>query len=265
MYKLIIKNFIEVNSMTTLKKVGSFLKSKVLDIWNCMKENELTILYILFGGALITANCIANKMFYVGHWFGEDIYITMGIICYPFTFLITDIIGERWGKRAAYVAVVGGFIGQIVSMALIMIGLGIPGIIFEEGFEAAATAYRYVFGNGPMLILGSICGCLVSQTWDVWIFHKIRDAYIKKHGTTKGGKWIWNNVGTITSQLFDSAIFYGIAFGSTVTVKTYFITILVYWIIKAVIALCDTPFFYLFTRGTDKKIEEKLAAGEPLD
>lgn len=263
-----MKNFLtKIGSgiWTAIKAVVKFCWNKIKTILDCMKENELTILYILFGGALITANCIANKMFYVGTWFGERIYITMGIICYPFTFLLTDIIGERWGKKAAYVAVVGGFIGQIVSMIIIMIGLGIPGIIFDEGFEAAAISYRYVFGNGPMLILGSICGCLVSQTWDVWIFHVIRDAYIKKHGTTRGGKWIWNNVGTITSQLFDSAIFYAIAFGSTVTVKTYFITILVYWIIKAVIALCDTPFFYLFTRGTDKKVEEEIAAAKEAE
>lgn len=250
--------------MNILKKIGNSIKDRALAIWNCIKNNELTILYILFGGALITANCIANKMFYVGNWFGEDIYLTMGIICYPFTFLLTDIIGEKYGKDAAYTAIVGGFIGQIASMALIMVGLGIPGIIFSEGLEAGAEAYMHVFGNGPMLILGSICGCLVSQTWDVWIFHVIRDAYIKKHGTTKGGKWIWNNVGTITSQLFDSAIFYGIAFGFTsgMTLVKYLITILVYWIIKAVIALCDTPFFYLFTKGTDKKVEEEIAAAK---
>lgn len=252
--------------MNILKKIGNFIKDRALAIWNCIKNNELTILYILFGGALITANCIANKMFYVGNWFGEDIYLTMGIICYPFTFLITDIIGEKYGKDAAYTAVVGGFIGQICSMLLIMVGMYIPGLIYtSSGIDTTAVSYVNVFGNGPFLILGSICGCLVSQTWDVWIFHVIRDAYIKKHGTTKGGKWIWNNVGTITSQLFDSAIFYAIAFGSTVTIKTYFITILVYWIIKAIIALCDTPFFYLFTRGTDKKVEEEVAAAKEAE
>ncbi len=237
-----------------MNKIKNWFKS----VGTYLKENELVILYILFGGALITANCIANKMIYVGNWFGEDIRITMGIICYPFTFLLTDIIGEKFGKRAAFTAVVGGFIGQIVSMILIFIGMAIPGNIFPS--DTTAESYRIVFGNGGMLILGSLTGCLVSQTWDVWIFHKIRAAYIKKHSTTRGGKWIWNNVGTVTSQLIDSAIFYGIAFGSVVTVKGYFITILVYWLIKTCIALLDTPFFYLFTRGTDKKMEEEIKA-----
>lgn len=239
-----------------MNKIKNWFKS----VGTYLKENELVILYILFGGALITANCIANKMIYVGNWFGEDIRITMGIICYPFTFLLTDIIGEKFGKKAAFTAVVGGFIGQIISMILIFIGMAIPGNIFPS--DTTAESYRIVFGNGCMLILGSLIGCLVSQTWDVWIFHKIRAAYIKKHGTTKGGKWIWNNVGTITSQLIDSAIFYGIAFGFSqgMTLTKYFITILVYWLIKTCIALLDTPFFYLFTRGTDKKVEEEIKA-----
>lgn len=239
-----------------MNKIKNWFKS----VGTYLKENELVILYILFGGALITANCIANKMIYVGNWFGEDIRITMGIICYPFTFLLTDIIGEKFGKKAAFTAVVGGFIGQIISMVLIFIGMAIPGNIFPS--DATAESYRTVFGNGCMLILGSLTGCLISQTWDVWIFHKIRSAYIKKHGTTRGGKWIWNNVGTITSQLIDSAIFYGIAFGFSqgMTLTKYFITILVYWLIKTCIALLDTPFFYLFTRGTDKKVEEEIKA-----
>ena len=242
-----------------MSKIKSWFKS----VGQYLKDNELIILYILFGGALVTANCIANKMIYVGNWFGEDIHITMGIICYPFTFLLTDIIGEKFGKRAAFTAVVGGFVGQIVSMALIFIGMAIPGKIFlSSGVDLTAESYSNVFGNGGLLILGSLLGCLVSQTWDVWVFHKIRAAYIKKHGTTRGGKWIWNNVGTVTSQLIDSAIFYGIAFGFTqgMTLVKYLITILVYWIIKTAIALCDTPFFYLFTRGTDKKVEEEIKA-----
>lgn len=240
-----------------MNKIKDWIKS----VHSFLKENELVILYILFGGMLITANCIANKMIYVGNWFGEDIRITMGIICYPFTFLLTDIIGEKFGKKAAFTAVVGGFIGQIISMILVFIGLAIPGILFTaDGIDANASAYATVFGNGGMLILGSLTGCLVSQCWDVWVFHKIRGAYIKKHKTTKGGKWIWNNVGTITSQLIDSAIFYGIAFGFSqgMTVAKYFITILVYWLIKTCIALLDTPFFYLFTRGTDKKVESEF-------
>jgi uncharacterized integral membrane protein (TIGR00697 family) len=89
-------------------------------------------------------------------------------------------------------------------------------------------------------------GYLVSQSWDVWIFHKVRDAYIKKHGSTKGGRWIWNNASTMTSQIIDTAIFITIAFVGTV--PNIWTMILSQYLVKFVYALLDTPFFYLLTR-----------------
>ena len=54
---------------------------------------------------------------------------------------------------------------------------------------------------------------LVSQSWDVAVFHAIRDRYIAKHGSTKGGRWLWNNGSTITSQIWDTVIYAVISFG----------------------------------------------------
>ena len=62
-------------------------------------NRNLIILYMLFGAALITANCIGGKVFNLGISFGgAPMTLTVGVICYPFTFLITDVIGEVWGK-----------------------------------------------------------------------------------------------------------------------------------------------------------------------
>ena len=58
-------------------------------------EKNLYLLYMLFGGLLITANCIASKVWDTGIPFmGGTITLTIGVISYPFTFLITDVIGE---------------------------------------------------------------------------------------------------------------------------------------------------------------------------
>lgn len=72
-------------------------------------DTVLTILYMLFGVALVTANCISNKLMDFS-LFGLNANITVGVVAYPFTFLITDIIGEFWGKDKAKVAVWGGFL-----------------------------------------------------------------------------------------------------------------------------------------------------------
>ena len=220
-----------------------------------MKKNQtkLNILYMIFAAVLVCSNCIAAKQVPVGTWFGLPISITAGIMCYPITFLITDIIGELYGKKEAQKAVVGGFIGQVIAVLFIVIANLLPG-----NDPQVSSMFNSILGSNWILTVGSLTACLLSQTWDVYIFHKIRDAYIKKHGSTKGGKWIWNNASTMSSQLIDSVVFYigliimlrtqGVILPFNVAVTTVF----VYWIIKIIIAALDTPFFYLFTRKSGK-------------
>ena len=216
-------------------------------------EKNLIILNMLFAAALVCANCIAAKQLPVGKWFGQDIAITAGILCYPLTFLITDIVSEIWGKQQANRTVRFGFVSQIVVIILITIANLLPG-----SDPATSAAFNSVLGSNWILVVGSLLACILSQTFDVFLFHKIRDRQIAKHHNTKA-KWIRNNVATILSQLIDSVVFYiGLIImlkvnGITLPFNVCVITILSYWIIKTVIAICDTPFFYLFTRKNDKQ------------
>lgn len=213
-------------------------------------DKNLHILYMIFAALLVCANCIAAKQIPIGTWFGVDIAITVGIICYPFTFLITDVIGEIWGKQQAKNAVIGGFIGQIIAVILIVIAN-----LFTSNDPAMKEMFNSVLGSNWILTIGSLTACLLSQSWDVYVFHKIRDKYISKHGSTKGGKWIWNNASTITSQLIDSIVFYiGLIImlrtqGIVLPFNVAVITVFVYWLVKICIAVLDTPVFYLLTRN----------------
>lgn len=227
------------------------------------RKAVLIYLYMAFAALLVCANCIAAKQVYIGKWFGVDVSITAGIICYPFTFLITDIIGENYGKKAANFAVLGGFAGQVLAIVLVVIANHLPG-----NDSGMASSFATVLGSNWILTIGSLLACLISQSWDVFIFHKIRDAYIRKHGSTKGGRWIWNNASTISSQFFDSVIFY---IGLIIMLRTQGVilpfgvcvaTVAAYWIIKICIALLDTPIFYLCTKMRTKKEAEQDASEE---
>lgn len=217
-------------------------------------NRNLHILYMIFCMALITANCIASKVFNTGLTLnGSPVVLTVGAICYPITFLITDVIGEMWGKKAANTAVLGGFICQVISTAIIIIARFLP-----ANDAATQDAYVTLLGQNWIFVVASLTAYTASQKWDVFVFHKIRDAWIKKHGTTKGGKWIWNNGSTITSQLIDSIIYAGIAFGlgfgwlkDSTMHAALFNMILAQWIIKLILALLDTPFFYLLTKHSE--------------
>lgn len=214
-------------------------------------EKNLSLLYVLFVTFLVTANAMASKVFNTGLSLpgGIPITLTVGAICYPFTFLITDIIGEVWGKKESQKAVLYGFICQIVSTLFIIIARYLPAV--DDGVQGA---YVTMLGQNWVFVIASLTAFLISQSWDVFIFHKIRNAYINKHGTTRGGRWIWNNASTMTSQLFDSAIYVAIAFGlgfgwffNKDMHGTLIAMIIGQYVVKVVIAALDTPFFYLFT------------------
>jgi uncharacterized integral membrane protein (TIGR00697 family) len=200
-------------------------------------EKNLMLVNAIFLTSLLVANVVSSKIVsFLG------LTVPAAIVAYPLTFLMTDVIGEIWGKEEANKTVKLGFICQMVSLALIGGAILLPVAPFADN-QAQFTA---ILGSSFRVVFASMIGYLVSQSWDVWIFHKVRDAYIKKHGSTKGGRWIWNNASTMTSQIIDTAIFITIAFIGTV--PNIWTMILSQYLVKFVYALLDTPFFYLLTR-----------------
>lgn len=218
-------------------------------------DKNLYLLYMVFAISLSTANCIASKMFTLGiTLFGAPVTLTTGALCYPITFLCTDIIGEVWGKEQANTAVKHGFICQLISTAIIIIARYLPAV--DSNMQ---NAYVTLLGQNWVFVAASLTAYWCSQKWDVWMFHKIRNAYVQKHGTTKGGKWLWNNGSTMTSQLIDSIVYVLVAFGlgfgwlwSTDMRVTMFNMILGQWLFKLVLAALDTPVFYLLTREDNR-------------
>ena len=200
-------------------------------------EKNLMLVNAIFLTSLLVANVVSSKI--VSFW---GLTVPAAIVAYPLTFLMTDVIGEIWGKEEANKTVKLGFICQMISLVLIGGAILLPVAPFADN-QAQFTA---ILGSSFRVVFASMIGYLVSQSWDVWIFHKVRDAYIKKHGSTKGGRWIWNNASTMTSQIIDTAIFITIAFIGVV--PNIWIMILSQYLVKFVYALLDTPFFYLLTR-----------------
>lgn len=174
------------------------------------KTNEnLVILITLFAISIVIANVTGARTITTGLHIGPiELALSGGAITYAVTFLCTDIIGEIWGKATAQRVVKYGFIGQIFATACIMI----TGV-FPATDAVMDNAYQTLLGQNWIFVIGSLSAYLVSQSWDVAVFHAIRDRYIAKHGSTKGGRWLWNNGSTITSQIWDTVIYAVISFG----------------------------------------------------
>lgn len=202
------------------------------------KDNaSLTTLNCVFVTSLIVANVVSSKIVSFG-----PLTVPAAVVAYPLTFLMTDAIGELFGKEESNKTVRLGFFCQMLSLLLVGAAIALPVAKFADN----QAEFSAVLGNSFRIVAASMIAYLCSQSWDVWIFHKIRDWYIRKHGSTDGGRWIWNNASTMTSQIIDTSIFIAIAFYGTV--PDIWAMIGSQYVIKFVYALADTPVFYLLTR-----------------
>lgn len=206
---------------------------------------------MVFVVALVISNVVTAKLFATGiTLFGNALTLPGAALCYAITFLATDVIGEIWGKKEANRTVRWGFVGQMVATALIVLTQYLPAADPE-----AQTAYEKLLGQNWIFVIGSMVAYFTSQSWDVYFFHKIRDRYIEKHGSTEKGRWIWNNASTMTSQIIDTVLFIGISFGvgfgwlfNRAMWGTLGCMMLGQYGLKFILAALDTPFFYLLTR-----------------
>lgn len=193
----------------------------------------LTLLNVLFATAVIIANVVASKVVQLG-W----MVVPSAVFAYALTFLFTDIIDEIWGKKEAQKAVWRGFWAQITASILIVSAQWLPVAPFMAEQQEHFVA---ILGQNWRFAIASLIAYLIAQTSDVYSF-----AFFGK--LTKGKhKWLRNNLSTMSSQLIDTAIFITIAFYGVV--PNIWIMILSQYTLKLIIALCDTPFFYLLTRG----------------
>lgn len=209
----------------------------------------LFYLTALFSGLLVVSNILGVKLFAVG-----DFMLPAAVIVYMATFLITDVIGEVYGKKNARMTVQAGFFTQFVVLLFIYLAIELP--------PAAAfnmqTEYEMVLGGGFQIIAASLVSYLVSQNLDVSIFHKLK----ARHGAKK--LWLRNNASTGIAQLVDTGIFIVIAFWGVVPPGAMIGMIGAQYVAKIIIALVDTPIVYLLVKiARSRKQNENTGYGGP--
>ncbi|MCQ2079867.1 MAG: queuosine precursor transporter [archaeon] len=199
-----------------------------------MRKDEFNyaLLACVFVSALVVSNLLATKVLRIGPFEAPA-----AVVAYPVTFLMTDVIGEIWGKGHAQRVVYIGILCQIITLAMALCAIYLPPAPYMTEFD---EEYRNVLGSTARVVCASLLGFIASQTCDVLIFHGIRDRSLKH-------KWIRNNVSTMCSQVVDSSIFITIAFfGTGMDLVSMAIGQIA---LKWIIALADTPVFYALTKN----------------
>ena len=156
---------------------------------------------------------------------------------YAARFLVTDILSENYGKKAAQKAV---YIGIFTTVIFLIGTQGLLRFVPNEN-DIMNGPMTELFGFVPRVAIGSIIGYICSQSIDVALYHFIW----KKTGDGKKMLWLRNCGSTLTSQAVDTVVFTFIAFWGVYGESVFGSILLTTYFFKAVVAFCDTPFVYL--------------------
>ena len=205
-------------------------------LMNDFQERLYLIFAAIFIASLVACNLIFKKFFNID-FFGYPFIQSVGLIAYPITFIVTDLISELYGKKRANQVVVSGFCASVFTVLLIYISINIP--ILDPGSPVSQDTFEAVFGLAGPAFFASMVAYLTAQFIDVRIFH-----FWKR--LTKG-KYLWlrNNASTMFSQLVDTSLVLLILCSAGEIPWGNFTTFLINgWLFKVAVALIDTPIIY---------------------
>ena len=220
-----------------------------------LAKNIYLLLASLFITSLVVSNLIFQKFFY---WYPLDLNIfgnhlfelSVGILPYPLTFLITDLISEIYGKKKAIQVVIAGIFASFFSIILLLVADSLPAI---ENSPIKDKVFREVFSMTPLAVIASMLAYLTAQFIDIKIFHFWKNL-------TKG-KFLWlrNNFSTFSSQFIDSSLVIGLLCSfNIISWDLFWGLVLSAVIFKILIAIIDTPILYFFVWLFRKKFNLKI-------
>ena len=215
------------------------------------------VLYRLFGQtglqvaiatAIILANLQGPKLTVI---FG--VQTSLGVIFYSSIFFATDVLSENFGKAEANKAVRMGFAVSIIVLLMLSLAL----LYLPTGQQATSEfsnsihdAFNTIVNFTPRFVFGSLLAYYISQSFDVWAFHRIK--------RWTGERWLWlrNNLSTMSSQAVDTVIYSLVAWWGIVDLVTALQLGVAKYGFKLVIAMIDTVFIYWAKASHERRRRE---------
>jgi uncharacterized integral membrane protein (TIGR00697 family) len=180
--------------------------------------------------------------------------ISVGIIPYPITFLVTDLISEIFGRKKANQLVIAGLFAAVFVLIIVLLANGAEATSWSPVND---DTFSQVFGLTGVAVGASMAAYLLAQLVDVRLFHFWKTLTKGKH------LWLRNNFSTILSQLVDTSTVLILLCGvGAIAWDKFWILLANGFLFKVLVALFDTPIFYAVTYWARKTFN--LAPGEEI-
>ncbi|SFR32858.1 hypothetical protein SAMN04490243_0565 [Robiginitalea myxolifaciens] len=225
-------------------------------------------IYLFLGALFITSLVVGNlifQKFFSWEPFGEGatlfgaplFVLSVGILPYPITFLITDTISEIFGQRKANQVVTAGIFASVFSMGIILLADSLPAI---ESSGVNDELFSKVFALSPVAVLASMLAYLFAQYIDIAIYHFWKRLTDGRH------LWLRNNFSTFSSQIVDTfTVVFLLCVFKVFTWDMFYGLFVSGVIFKVMIAALDTPLLYLFVYLLRRRFKLKPNEEIPLE
>jgi len=181
--------------------------------------------------SLIGANTLGIKLIPAG--FG--LHLSAGAIMFPIVFIMTDVIGEVYGKRMAKFFVLSGIISTALFLAYTLISLALP---WSPDGAWATDGFNTIFGVSARFAIASLVAYAVGEYQDVISFFFVKSRVAKYF-------WLRSTLSNLWSQAFDTVLFMTIALYGVYPNGRLLVLMLSWWLFKVGIGILYTPLSYL--------------------
>ena len=183
----------------------------------------------LFVTCLVISNVIAVKLAIV-----QGLVLPAGIIIFPVSYLLADVLTEVYGYHAARRVLWLGFFCNLLAVAAIWIG----GLLPAAPFWGGQAAYDEILGATPRILLASFAAYLVGEFANTMIMSKLKVAMAGRH------LWARAIASTLVGQGLDSMVFITIAFSGMMPLPILLGAIVTQWLIKSAYEALAMPLTY---------------------
>ena len=196
---------------------------------------KLFIALAVYLTSLFAANTLGLKI--IPFIFGSR--LSVAVFSFPVVFLMTDVIGEVYGKQLARYFVLAGFISTILFIAYSFLSLWMP---WSPDGLWAQNGYNQIFGLTIRISIASVAAFGIAEYQDVFAFFFFRQRWNARYF------WLRSMLSGVWSQFLDSTIFMVIAFAGVYATPTLINIILTWWAFKVAMGICYTPLLFLGKR-----------------
>ena len=201
-------------------------------------------------GKFITAFDLPVPLHILGVEF-ESVVMTAGVIAFPVTFIVTDVMNEYFGTAGIRFVTYVGLAMVVFAFGLLQIALATPTAPISP---VPAEAFAAVFGTTTRVIVGSLVAYVIGQLVDIALFHRLRQWTDGRH------LWLRATGSTLGSQFIDTFVVLTVAFAGQLALGEIIAITLFNYGYKVGIAVAITPLVYAAHAAIDRYLGHDLAA-----